>query len=315
MLPSSLSHYRTQQRITAATVVAVRSEWAKIGPDFDAGWARVGPRILALVVAGQIASAREGAAFVPRSLDETGESADAVGRVDSRAFAGYASDGRPLDSLLVGAVVQAKVAVGDGAAPQDALARGGRWLDGITHGQLSDVGRVAIGVAIAARPKVTGYVRVLNPPSCGRCAVLAGRHYRWSSGFSRHPPTCDCFHRPGQARPGDLTDPQEYFEGLSPADQDKYFGKAQAQAIRDGADMNQVVNADRSTYIAGGRKFTREGVTIRGRFGRTSPEFTRREGDRYRTAKIPRITPEQLYKDAVDRDDALRLLRRFGYIV
>jgi hypothetical protein len=36
-----------------------------------------------------------------------------------------------------------------------------------------------------------GFVRRVNPPCCGRCAILAGRWYRYDSGFRRHP-RCDC---------------------------------------------------------------------------------------------------------------------------
>ena len=312
MLPSASEHYQRQQRITAAILVAVRSEWATIGADFDAGWAKAGPRILALVIAGQLASAREGLAYVPRSLEDTGEQADPVGGFDARAFAGYASDGRELDTLLYGAVTTAKGAL-SGASTVDALAVGRRWLDMTTSTQLVDAGRSATGVGVTARPAVKGSVRVLNPPSCGRCAVLAGRFYRWSSGFRRHP-RCDCFHRPGSPQPGDLTDPQAYFDGLPASEQDRLFGKAQAQAIRDGADIGQVVNASRSTYTAGGRTFTRDGVTVRGRYGSTAPALERRTGSKYRTSKVARITPEQIYRDAVDRDDAIRLLKRFGYL-
>src|SRR5690606_23965723 len=31
------------------------------------------------------------------------------------------------------------------------------------------------------------YVRMLTPPSCSRCTVLAGRWYRKNAGFARHP--------------------------------------------------------------------------------------------------------------------------------
>lgn len=42
-----------------------------------------------------------------------------------------------------------------------------------------------------------------------------------------------------------FTGPGDYFESLDRAEQDKIFTKAGAQAIRDRADINQVVNARR----------------------------------------------------------------------
>ena len=54
---------------------------------------------------------------------------------------------------------------------------------------VQDAGRAAQSVDLTTRPHVQ-HVRHLNPPSCSRCAVLAGRVYRYSEGFQRHP---NCF--------------------------------------------------------------------------------------------------------------------------
>ncbi len=71
------------------------------------------------------------------------------------------------------------------------------------------------------------------------------------------------------------------------------FGKAGAEAIRAGADIGSVVNARRGMYTAaGGRLYTRSGATR-----------TRR-----------RMMPEQIVREATDRDDTLRLLRLHGYL-
>lgn len=298
MLPdATAAHYRAQQRLTLATIAAVRAQWRRMGNDYDASWARIGPNVLTLVTAAQLSAARSSVEYVPAVLDELGIDPTPVAEVSPRAFAGIASDGRPLDSLLTYATVVAKAR---------GLDAGGKFLDRAVQTQVADARRVSAGVGITVRPKVTGYVRMLNPPSCGRCAILAGRHYRWSAGFRRHD-FCDCTHIPANEDvAGDLTtDPTAYFKSLSAADQDKHFGAASARAIRDGADMNQVVNADRSMYTAGGRKFTREGVTKRGVAGKRLGTST----------KGIRLTPEQVYADAVDREDALRLLKRFAYIL
>jgi len=89
------------------------------------------------------------------------------------------------------------------------------------------------------------------------------------------------------------------------------FTVAGAQAIRDGADIFQVVNARRgmSTVTTFGRQLstTTEGVTRRG--------FA---GQRMRAAGVSspvRLTPQAIYELASDRAEAIRLLYRFGYLL
>lgn len=158
-------------------------------------------------------------------------------------------------------------------------------------------------------PKVTlGWIRVLDPPSCGRCAILAGRFYKWSDGFLRHP-NCDCKHMPVTvaASKGITVDADEYFASLSEDDQNRLFGPGNAEAIRNGADINQVVNATarkNGMYTAdNGRRYTREGTTKKGFYGRNA-------------AKVRRPTPWQIMKDSKgDREVAIRALARYGYII
>lgn len=146
-----------------------------------------------------------------------------------------------------------------------------------------DAGRAAQGVSIAARPRI-GHVRMLTPPSCSRCAVLAGRVYRYSSGFLRHP-GCDCTMIPTTlANPDYIQDPESLMErglitGLSKADQ---------QAIADGADFNQVVNVrNRAAGMSeSGRVLSRAG----------------------------RPTPEAIYRDARTQEEALAALQAAGYL-
>src|SRR5699024_5050468 len=151
------------------------------------------------------------------------------------------------------------------------------------------------GVDIASRRGV-GYVRMLNPPSCSRCSVLAGKFYRWNAGFRRHP-GCDCVHVASTQKAIDagsseglIHDPYEYFNGLSEAEQNKLYTGAGAQAIRDGADLFQVVNSRRGMSYAGVAKDgsrrgqlivdarTSEGTSRRGNFGRAT-----------------RLTPDAIY--------------------
>ncbi len=152
----------------------------------------------------------------------------------------------------------AKTAVSRGVAPEDALAQVSRWMTGVALTMLADTRRDVFQADLISRPRVTGYVRMLTPPSCSRCVILAGKRYLWNAGFQRHP-RCDCIHIPAsEAIAGDLTvDPYAYFRGLSPAEQDRAFGEIEAQAIRDGGDIYRVVNFGRSGLgtAAGNRRY------------------------------------------------------------
>lgn len=298
-LPPAVSEfYLSQQRAQVLTLAAVRSQWARMGADFDAAWQTVGPRLLTLLSAAQLGASRAGFDYIGTALDEMNVDAPPEGALNARALAGVASDGRPLDSLLYESVVRAKSAVGGGASVRDALASGRNTLDLITRTQVTDAGRVGSGIGIAVRPKVAGYVRQLNPPSCGRCAVLAGRFYRWNAGFERHL-HCDCVHAPVDSINSPVAasriDPDAYFHSLSAQQQDDMFGASNAAAIRDGADLARVINATgraSGVYTAGGRQYTRE----------------------LRRQKRP--TPEHIYQIASsDRTEAIRLLAFHGYIL
>ena len=283
MLPQAVSeHYRAQQRLIVATLGLVRREWSRMGDDFDATWREVGPRVSLLTASAQLGAARNGAAYVPATLGEIGAAADAEARVNLRAFAGVASDGRPLESLLYGAVVRARTAPAESLAER--LKVGGTWLDMAVHTQVADAGRGAASVAIAATPR-TGYVRMVNPPCCARCAVLAGKTFLFNQGFLRHP-RCDCIHAPIP-----LAGKVSQFTGWSETpslDQITGLSKGDRKALADGADFNRVVNL----------KQRREGM--------------RPKSQRTRATKL---TPDDIYRLAKDREDTLRLLKRNGYLL
>lgn len=306
MLPdASVWFYRAQQRRSVLALGRVAREWAKMGSNFEQSWRQVGPRLAVLLAAAQLGAARDGAAYVPRVLDETGQAADPEGELEPRSLAGVASDGRPLDGLLYGAVVTAGRQHSTGQTVPQALAAGGAFLSMATRTQIADAGRDATSAAMVARPQITGYVRMVNPPTCPRCAVLAGKWFGWNMGFERHP-RCDCTHIPAaEDMAGDLrTDPV----ALVREGQVTGLSKADAAAIKDGADVAQVINAHRGMRTAQvyGRKvkITTEGTTVRGFAGK-----------RIGASRTPRLRPEAIYQVAEDRADAIRLLKRFGYIV
>lgn len=228
-------------------------------------------------------------------LRAQGIAPDPVGALVVDAFTGVASDGRDLDDLLFQPVIGTLTEIGAGVPVDEAVAHGEESLATIVNTQVSDTGRIATDVAMTADHSITGYVRMLVPPSCGRCAILAGKFFRWNEGFLRHP-RCDCVHiAASEDTAGDLrTDPQQYFNSLSKADQNRYFTKAGAEAIRLGADMNQVVNARRGArglsqpgrltaaeqdMLRGGRKRGRlDKVDVYGRQLEITTEGTTRRG-------------------------------------
>ncbi len=324
--------------------------WSRIDPaNLDQSWSRAAADLIVGVTGGQLAAARDADDYLDEVLDEQGIDPAGNGEVIPGALAGIASDGRPLDSLLYSPITAVKAAVGVGAPIDEAMATGLASLDMIVRTQVADAGRVADQLATVARPAVTGYLRILVGDSCSRCVVLAGRRYRWNAGFQRHP-ACNCGQVPANEAIDDIvTNPRAYFDGLTEQQQNKAFTIAGAQAIRDGADVAQVVNARRGALglsTAGGRLtaaelrilrggrdrgrlqsanvfgqdlfVTTEGTTVRGRAGRSlgaRETGVRRAGDRYRSARSPRLMPESIYQIADgDRDEALRLLRRNGYL-
>lgn len=303
-LRSSEAHYRELQRLEGLAMVASRRAWGRLDfADLDGSFREdVGPKLLATLSAGQYAAASEGAAYIPRALAERGMEDAPEGVLRPRSLSGVASDGRSLTGLLRAPLIRTKVLIGSGDA--DPLAGGQSLLDRIVRTQVADAMRQADSVSMTVRPSVPGYVRVVNLPACGRCLVLAGRYYKTadSAGFLRHP-ACDCSAEPAEDR-GDASDPKEGFDRMSRAEQDKAFGKDGAEAIRDGADMGRVVNARRgmSKTQANGRTY------------RTTTAGTTRRGRLPGQAQGMRLMPESIYELASDRADALRLLRRYGYI-
>lgn len=323
MIPeAAVAHYKRMQELQALAVLAASQLWTEVGlSDLTGSWAAQIPALVPVLSGVQSKAAAAGASYGAATLAQQGLYEAPAAFVNPSGFAGFASDGRTLEGLLYGPVPYVKNLIGGGMAPNQALASGGKFLTTITRTQVADAGRGAAGVDVAARPN-TGYVRLLNPPSCSRCSVLAGRFYRWNAGFRRHP-KCDCIHAATTAvaalrSEGLMHDPYEYFKSLSPEDQDRAYTKAGAQAIRDGGDIFQVVNSRRGMSYAGESKdgtrrgqsvkgaFTTEGTTKRGNFRSSSGDLT----------KGKRLTPDAIYKlNGDNRAAALKDLEKYGYIL
>jgi hypothetical protein len=289
MLPQAVAdHYRAQQRRSVKAVALIRNEWAKMGDDLDASWAGISRRVVVLTAAAQLGAARDGAAYVPVALSEQGISLESAGAAIPGAFSGAATslDGLTygsLDDLLYGAVIQARTV--EAASLQERLAAGGRSLEGLVSTQISDAARMAASTTISATHGA-GWVRMVNPPCCQRCAVLAGKFFHSNSGFQRHP-LCDCRHVP-------TTEAKWTDAGVDvKPDQIKDLTKAQRSAIDEGADMNRVINSHRAGKRSDDLMSTFEGA---------------KRGQR-------RLTPEGIYKVSATREEALERLRDNGYLL
>lgn len=257
MLSSANSVYDEQVRIAAKGKRAAQRAWRLRRTNL------LTPTLSLLMTS----AAKHASDSLDAMVDEQGVDAPAQGRVAATAFGVTASDGRGLATLLERADSEAA-------------------LVSMAVTQIADAGRAAGGVALTARPQLHGYIRNVGATCCSRCAVLAGRFYRWNAGFLRHP-HCYCVHVPTTTGGyGDIIEtPDDLFRqgritGLSAAD---------TKAVADGADLGQVVNVRRKAA----------GLTEAGR-------VLERGG---------RLMPEGIYRLASDRDQALDLLRRNGFII
>lgn len=243
MLPSSsVTHYQESQALRSGTFRKVRSLWRGMGDDFDLSWMTVGPRVNDAIQSAQTYSAISAVEYALAEGDEVGMPLTLAGPVNVAAFAGTTTTGATLAEVTRQAVINTKTAVASGLTIEQALAVGESWLTRFALNEVTRAGSDALSTAVAASPTSTGFVRMLNPPSCRDCLILAGKWYRWNEGFERHP-GCDCKHVPARESMNEIrTDPYAYFNSLSRREQDALLGVDDAQAVRDGADIYRVVN-------------------------------------------------------------------------
>lgn len=303
---AAVAHYKQMQALQALAVKAARRAWTGVDDRYiSESWAPVVSRDLAPVISAlQVKAATSGASYGAAALAEQGSWVAPDDFLDPGAFADYGSMGVGLDSTLYHPAIAAKDAISHGASGSQALLSARSVLETIVMTTVADSGRQAASIDVAAR-KGVGYVRMLNPPSCARCVILAGRFYRWNAGFRRHP-RCDCVHVMSTAGStqaaldeGLIDNPYDYFHSLSSSEQDAIFGKGYSDAIRDGGDIYQVVNSKRGRIGA----FTTEGTTRRG-YASTALNPGQR-----------RMTPDAIYRTARTREEALQALRDQGYIL
>ncbi|MFI6477371.1 hypothetical protein ACIBH1_05525 [Nonomuraea sp. NPDC050663] len=312
------AHYRLQQAISRRAAQQAQELWSQV----DAGhvldsWLVVLATMIRVLTGGQLAAAEQAQPYLD-ALAAAQNLPPALLAVDPAALAGVAADGRPLASLLTQPALRTLGLLARGADDQDALRAGLASLVRIVDTEISDASRTADQVGITGRREWVTYVRHVTLPACGRCVILAGRTYSWSTGFARHE-RCDCTmvpHREGDTPP---PTPRQLFDEMSEDEQARAFTVGGAEAIRLGADLGQVVNARRGVRtVMGGRKATTEGTTVRGIAGKKMRDFNAGvlPGERYRRSKKIRPMPEQILRDAGDnREEAIRLLRQYGYLL
>jgi hypothetical protein len=306
-IPAAASnYYQTQQTIAVSTVAASGRLWSKMGDNFEADWAELRPQTLRVVQNGRLAAAVSSVGYVDNVLAETGQAASAAGAIVPQSFVTYAPDGRNMGTLLDQGVIRAKVAVGRGATPRQALAASRDWQNQTLLTVMADTGRAVVGADIAQRPSLTGYVRMLNTPSCSRCTILAGKWFRWNEGFQRHP-QCDCRHIPApEGMAGSMTtDPYAYFNSLSEDDQNKLFKPALGRTLAARERAAQVGISNARAIRAGGDIYRIENITARG-LG------TPKSALRYGTPS--QMTVDDIYRVAGTRKNAIELLTQQGYI-
>ncbi|MFE7609240.1 VG15 protein [Streptomyces celluloflavus] len=328
------AYYRRQNRLAAAASRLAAQWWRRMPrADIDLYWRLHAAALWAIVAAMQEQAAEGADAYVDAVLAAQGVAPDPAGRVRVSAFVGRAADGRALDSLLYQPLITTKTLIGRGLPEGAAFERGLAELLNITGSEIADAGRSAAGVRIAADRGCAGYVRMCSAGACARCSILAGRVYAVNQGFRRHR-RCHCYHVPmarkdrwKQLARTYVEDPREHFERLSRADQDRLYTKAGAAAIRDGADIAQVVNIRRGGLYTADVFGRRVKATYEGTRGRAAPfvrselrraiesgQLPRGHSGRGWRPKSPRLTPEAIYKAADSRDEVIRMLERYGYI-
>lgn len=322
--------------------------WEQIAPGaLDAGWAEVSPALIGAVSA----VVAQNAASAGRMVASVG-AADGVPAGDvvvPNAWVGVDSSGRDVEGLLFGAVTTTKTAIGSGLGVTNSMLAGASYLAAMTKTVVADMARSSAATAATGRGYVR-YIRMVNPGACSRCAILAGSD-RFSKPFQRHP-ACRCTSVPvsdlSELPDGLIASPEEHFDSLTRAEQDRIYTKAGAEAIRLGADPRQVASARRGAsglfysraypaQLKGGRTMQRvqigrkpdgspimgfttlEGTTKRGNYGRIQRNlenagFVSGGGSRYTRTRRSRLMPESIMEATEDPDVRRMLLRDAGYL-
>src|SRR3982751_751123 len=120
-------------------------------------------QLASVIAVGQVGAAQRATTYVPTVLDELGMGdGAALGAVRPQAFVG-SSSGLTLAEALDTVRLRALKTASQEGDPREA---GLRLLTGIAATQVADAGRLATSAAIAVRPWVAGWVRLVSPGAC-----------------------------------------------------------------------------------------------------------------------------------------------------
>jgi hypothetical protein len=294
-----------------------------------------------MLVNAQEQVAKQSGPYMAAVDDHYGVQSDA--QIHPEAFAGVNQDGVGLDSAVLYSSQVMFDQMNRGLGPDQVLTAGKTFLQQVGRTAVMDAGREADRVQMFARPQYKQWVRQIGPGACSRCIQLAGIA-SWQVAFARHP-NCHCIAVPArESFDGAIeTDPRAYFDQLSKAEQDRRFTKAGAEVIRQGADLQRVVNARRGALGIKSGPRVLPGTTPRnlGSIGRTIQprnigdqqypiwvyETVEMTGKRARKIykygtldrRLPqgtRLMPETILKIAKgDRARLNELLKHYGYII
>ncbi len=288
------------------------------GRNWEQAWRDdVGPQVATVITTGQAAAASTSSAYITAALTEMDMPVQVPTDLVPDGFAGVTGGGLDVATASYQAVIETAKAqydldtesLSDTLTMERALEAGERFVTELAASMMADAMRAAEVVAMAQRPWLDGYVRIVEPGACSRCIILAGRFYLFTDGFLRHP-RCRCNHAPAPTDPDKLKaliaaeSPERHFESLSEAEQDRIFTRAGAEAIRQGATMHRVVNA---------RKGMRR-AQVYGKDVLITSTGVARSG-RGRGRRPVRLMPEAIFDIAgTDRAEMLRLLEVHGFI-
>ncbi|MDT9407912.1 hypothetical protein [Corynebacterium rouxii] len=321
----------TRSEIIGETVKWVAAAWNRNRPMDPSAWFEIyAEEFTKRVTEAQLEAASIAIGSVDTALALQGYDGTPLGHASPEAFTGITGSGQPIMGLAYAQGLRITEAIDNGATEVERAKLwkySGQVLQMATQTAISDASRIAKLTNLIARPRTT-WVRIVRPPCCARCAILAGKRGGAGLGFQRHP-GCDCDAIPVSEETSDMHklwifDVDKYFAQLSEKDQNKIFTIAGAQAIRDGADPSQVINARRGMKVAADRFGTRtvmtsEGTTKRGwasMYLRQQYDSKMSKRGRYMRTSRQRLMPEEIYKIAGgDRDIAVSLLHKNGFLL
>ncbi|GAA1513762.1 hypothetical protein [Brevibacterium permense] len=300
-------HKENTEKLTEAAFEHAGRAWKRVNPgSIVSSWQTLSAGVIGAVMLAQTETIDNSNDYIDFAFnDQNIDGLDA--RLRPGAVVGtMPATGATLDAALAGVAYHALDHIGRGYSTNEAMQTGLVELSKLVQYGVADAGRASSQIRIGSTRQKVGYVRMASLGCCARCSVLAGRYYAWNTGFLRHP-HCRCVHIPAQESMADTfaTDPYEVFDALTAAEQDRIYTKAGAEAIRNGADMNQVVNSRRGMTTSG--RFTAEGVGRRGYYKITS-EAGRRGYSRLSVDEI-------LRRSGSDKERFVSLLTEYGYFV